>query len=65
MPAVLKELMRHADISTTMKYYAGQDVGAMEDAAYAALDRINTSVNTGGSASRNTNGRNTKSVAAE
>ena len=47
MPAVLKELMRHADISTTMKYYAGQDVAAMEDAAYAAFGRINTFVNSG------------------
>jgi len=25
MPTVLRELMRHADISTTMKYYVGQN----------------------------------------
>jgi integrase len=41
MPAVLKELMRHSDISTTMKYYAGQDVSAMEDAAWKAIENIN------------------------
>ena len=29
MPAVLKELMRHDDISTTMKYYAEQDAAAI------------------------------------
>jgi integrase len=37
MPKVLQELMRHADIGTTMKYYADGDVAAMEDAVYAAL----------------------------
>lgn len=37
MPKVLQELMRHADISTTMKFYAGQDVAAMEDAVYAGM----------------------------
>lgn len=41
MPAVLKELMRDADISTTMKYYAGQGVAAMEDAAWKAVERLN------------------------
>ena len=28
MPTVLRELMRHADISTTMKFYVGQDAEA-------------------------------------
>jgi len=45
MPAVLKELMRHASIDTTMKYYTGHGVAAMEDAAWAALERVNTFVN--------------------
>jgi len=38
MPAVLKELMRHADISTTMKYYVGQNAEAMADEIWAAAD---------------------------
>lgn len=31
MPAVLKELMRHADIGTTMKYYVGQNAESTAD----------------------------------
>lgn len=45
MPAVLQEFMRHVDIDTTMKYYAGQAVEAMEDAAYVAFARVNKIVN--------------------
>jgi integrase len=37
MPAVLKELMRHGDIQTTMKYYVGQDAEAMADAVWSAV----------------------------
>lgn len=65
MPAVLKELMRHADISTTMKYYAGQDVAAMEDAAYAAFGRINTFVNSAPIPAGNENSRKAEVFAAE
>lgn len=36
MPAVLKDLMRHEDIGTTMKYYVGQDADAMADTIWAA-----------------------------
>ncbi|MEX2310641.1 MAG: tyrosine-type recombinase/integrase [Pirellulales bacterium] len=36
MPAVLQQLMRHADVQTTMKYYVGQDAEAMADAVWAA-----------------------------
>jgi integrase len=38
MPVVLKELMRHADIGTTMKYYVGQNAEATAEAVWAALD---------------------------
>jgi integrase len=45
MPADVMKLMRHADISTTMKYYAGHGVETTEDAVYAALARVNVIVN--------------------
>src|SRR4030095_11343381 len=32
MPNMLRELMRHADIGTTMKYYVGQNAEATADA---------------------------------
>lgn len=37
MPAVLQELMRHATISTTMKYYVGQSVDRTHDAILQAV----------------------------
>jgi hypothetical protein len=37
MPTVLRELMRHADISTTMKFYLGQNAEATADAVWAAV----------------------------
>ncbi len=37
MPTVLRELMRHADISTTMKYYVGTNAEATADAVWAAV----------------------------
>jgi hypothetical protein len=36
MPNVLRELMRHADISTTMKFYVGQNAEATADAVWNA-----------------------------
>ena len=36
MPNVLRELMRHADIGTTMKFYVGQNAEVMADALWAA-----------------------------
>lgn len=45
LPADLMKLMRYSDISTTMKYCAGHGVEVTENAAYAALARINTFVN--------------------
>ena len=37
MPAVLKDLMRYEDISTTMKYYVGQSAEATADRLWAAF----------------------------
>lgn len=37
MPTVLRELMRHADITTTMKYYVGLNAEATADELWAAL----------------------------
>lgn len=51
MPAVLKDLMRHTDISTTMKYYVGQNADENAAAVWAAAGkkpqeiRVNTFVN--------------------
>ncbi len=36
MPADLMKLMRHADISTTMKFYVGHSIASTEDAIYRA-----------------------------
>ncbi len=38
MPAVLKELMRHDDISTTMKYYAEQDAQSVADVVWESFE---------------------------
>lgn len=47
MPAVLKELMRHASIETTMKFYVGQSIERTHDAVLAALQpESNSSSNT-------------------
>lgn len=45
MPAVLKDLMRHSDIATTMKYYAGNNAAATEDAVYSVIGGVNNFVN--------------------
>jgi hypothetical protein len=37
MPTVLRELMRHADISTRMKFYVGQDAEATADVLWAVM----------------------------
>jgi len=50
MPAVLRRLMRHKDISTTLKYYVDQDaedIAADLWAAYRKSTTGNTSGNTG------------------
>lgn len=52
MPATLQAMMRHADISTTMKFYVGQNGQKAAADIYAAFSRnisagVNTSLNTG------------------
>jgi len=48
MPPELRELMRHADISTTMQYYVGQDAESTAAALWRVYERIgNTSGNIG------------------
>jgi integrase len=37
MPTVLRELMRHEDIGTTMKYYVGHNAEATADVIWAAV----------------------------
>ena len=37
MPAVLQQLMRHASIETTLRYYVGKQAGSVEDACERAL----------------------------
>lgn len=44
MPAVLQEMMRHANINTTMEFYVGQNAESTADAAWQAV--ANTSANT-------------------
>ena len=46
MPAVLQQLMRHEDITTTMRFYVGKNAEATADAVWEAASRINNSVNT-------------------
>jgi integrase len=40
MPTVLRELMRHTDIGTTMKYYVGQNAESTADAVWATEGNI-------------------------
>jgi integrase len=44
MPAVLKELMRHSSIDTTMKYYVGQNAEATADELWQCHERAAESV---------------------
>jgi hypothetical protein len=47
MPQILMQLMRHKDISTTMKYYVGREAEATADVLYAAVEKLgNTLGNT-------------------
>jgi len=41
LPAELRELMRHADIQTTMRYYVGQEAETTADALWAAYEKAN------------------------
>jgi hypothetical protein len=40
MPTVLRELMRHEDIATTMAYYVGDNAEATADAIWNAAGTI-------------------------
>ena len=40
MPTILRELMRHESIETTMKYYVGVNAEATADELWAALGDI-------------------------
>jgi hypothetical protein len=42
MPAVLQILMRHADIKTTMKFYAEQDAEETADVVWEAARAMET-----------------------
>jgi integrase len=48
VPTVLMQLMRHANIDTTMRYYAGGAVDVVSDAVWSAADasRVDTTVDT-------------------
>ena len=50
MPAELRELMRHADIATTMRFYVGQDAESTADVLWAAYRK--TAGNTFGNSGR-------------
>ena len=39
MPQILMQLMRHEDISTTMKYYVGREAEATADVLWAAVEK--------------------------
>jgi hypothetical protein len=43
MPNVLRELMRHADSGTTMKFYVGQNAEATADALWGAAEAATVS----------------------
>jgi len=44
-PKMLMDLMRHADISTTMRYYAGQDAQATAELLWAGYETANANTN--------------------
>lgn len=46
MPQILMQLMRHEDISTTMKYYVGREAEATADVLYAAVEKLGTNLGT-------------------
>ena len=45
MPAVLMAMMRHKDISTTMKFYVGQDAESMAETIWKT-ESLDTSLDT-------------------
>ena len=53
MPAVLRRLMRHKDISTTLKYYVDQDAEEIAADLWAAYRKGNNSGNIGPERAKN------------
>ena len=53
MPTVLKELMRHESIETTLKYYVGQNAQSTADLLWAAHESKSQSSNTSGNMAQN------------
>jgi integrase len=47
LPTELRELMRHADVQTTMKYYVGQDAENTAEALWAAYEKAGDGNNVG------------------
>lgn len=43
MPTVLKELMHHGSIETTLKYYVGHNAEATAEAVWAAVGKASPS----------------------
>ena len=39
MPVVLKDLMRHDSLDTTLKYYVGRDAETTADVLYKAVEQ--------------------------
>jgi integrase len=46
MPQILMQLMRHEDISTTMKYYVGKEAEATADTLWAAVGNKSGNIST-------------------
>ena len=57
MPKVLKELMRHKRIETTMKYYVGTNAEATADVVWQVYDRMQEVGTFVGSSDFGSNGR--------
>jgi hypothetical protein len=52
MPQILMQLMRHEDISTTMKFYVGREAEATADVIWAAVAKPETQGNNRGNTKR-------------
>jgi integrase len=46
MPAILQQLMRHEDISTTLKFYVGSEAETTADVLWAAVAKVGTNPGT-------------------
>jgi integrase len=46
MPQILMQLMRHEDISTTMKFYVGKEAETTADVIWAAVEKQGTNLGT-------------------